>query len=372
MAKNSRNKYEPIYTFDTKIPFKKLIKGSLIINFAPILIITIFVINGGLQLPLATGLAVAIFLLSLLFIYPYMADLQELTEYVKNLVSDKKAKRPSLSFLGNVEELSTEIEKLNNSWDNKNKRLKTLLNKEMKTQQMLQDFVANASHEMKTPLASIKGFTETISGMSKKSKKEEEFLQIIKEQSERLEHLINELLLLSKLESDEKRVQEEIDPEKIITSIENSLSLLIKEKQIKFSYELPKKLPKIMANKNDVTRALENLLTNAIKYNDKGTKIDLIVKNINKIDKKLKPKLKGNKYIKISVKDNGKGIEKSELPRLTERFYRVDKARSRKIGGSGLGLSIVKQIALNHNGYMDVKSTVGKGSEFIIYLPAES
>lgn len=363
------NKYEPFYSFDTKVPFKKLIKGSLLINFAPLLIIAIFVINGGLQAPLAIGLGVAIFMLSLLFIYPYLADLQELTSYVHGLTSNKKVQKPELSFLNNVEELSKEIEVLNKRWRQKNKKLKKNLKEEIKTQQMLQDFVANASHEMKTPLASIKGFTETLMDMGQKTNDEARFLLIIKEQSERLENLIKELLILSKLENEQVGKKELVNLKEIPKLIETNLSILIKENKAKLSYKTPKSLPRFKARKLDLVRAIENLVSNAIRYNKKGVHVSINISNTSRLGKKFKVKHDTPKYIKISIKDNGIGIDKKEIPRLTERFYRVDKARSRKVGGSGLGLAIVNQVAKGHGGFLDIKSELKKGSEFSIYLP---
>ena len=204
------NKYEPIYTFETKVPLRKLLKSSALINFAPFLILFIFSINGYIDAKHALGLASSIFILSLLFIYPYIADLQDLTEYVRKLNRDNNSKRPELSFINNVEELSSEIEILNKKWQQKNLSLKKNLNKEKETQQLLQDFVANASHEMKTPLSSIKGFAETIASIGKKTADEKKFLGIIGEQSQRLEDLINELLVLAKLEDGKYNQNKEV------------------------------------------------------------------------------------------------------------------------------------------------------------------
>ncbi len=369
--KKFRKQDKDTYKFDAEIPFKKLLKGSLIINFAPFLIIIIFVINGFLLPGYGIALFFGILILSLLFIYPYMADLQELTTYVSKLTSNKEAKKPSLSFLNNVEDLSKEIDVLNNSWKMSNTKLQRSLDKEIKTQTLLKDFVANASHEMKTPLASIKGFTETIQSMGERSETETKFLDIIFEQSVRLETLVQEMLVLSKLEGEEIEAKIPADFQEIVSVVTRHMSGISKERDIVISQKVSKNLPKIKIVETDITRGLENLVSNAIRYNDDKTKISILIKKVNKLGKILekKNKNKAKTFIKITVKDNGIGIEKEEIPRLTERFYRVDKARSRKVGGSGLGLSIVSQIAENHGGFLDVKSEVGKGSEFSIYLP---
>lgn len=357
-----------LYSFKTKIPLKKLLKGSMIVNFAPILIIIIFMINGYLALTHAVALSFGIFILSLLFIYPYLADLQELTKYVNRLTSNRKTKKPQLSFLNNVEELSTAIDTLNNKWLEKSSKLERNLKKEKKTQQMIQDFVANASHEMKTPLSSIKGFAETILDMGEKSEDEIKFINIIRAQSQRLEDLISEMLILARLEEEGSKA-EPLNLIKIITLIENSLSTQIVDHDINLQFIYPKKTPNISANNNDITRAIENLISNAIRYNPDGTNVEVKISNISKLPQKFKSKHKDKKFIKISVKDDGIGIKEQHIPRLIERFYRVDKARSRKVGGSGLGLSIVNQIALNHGGFLDIQSKIEEGSEFSIYLP---
>jgi two-component system phosphate regulon sensor histidine kinase PhoR len=227
-----------------------------------------------------------------------------------------------------------------------------------KLEKIRMEFVANVSHELRTPLTSIKGFIETLrEGAINDPQNRERFLKIIEEHTERLNRLINDLLELSKIESKEikMKLNKENIKEIILEIISNfKENILIKEHKI--DLDLPHNLPFINIDKEKMKIAFSNLLENAIKFTpDKGR---ILIKGEDKGEK-----------IQIEFIDNGEGIPKEHLPRLFERFYRVDKARSRELGGTGLGLAIVKHIVQSHGGKVGVESELGKGSRFFITLP---
>ena len=222
---------------------------------------------------------------------------------------------------------------------------------------MRRDFVANVSHELKTPLTSIKGFVETLlEGALEDKKNNRNFLKIIQEHADRLDKLVNDLLSLSHLESKgiviEKR---EFNLNDQVKEVIAGFKSQLKNKGIEVTNQLPKELI-INGDKDRVEQVLVNLIDNAIKFNkDKGS-----IK-IYKQDH--------NENIKIIIEDFGMGIPGKDISRIFERFYRVDKARSRELGGTGLGLSIVKHIVELHGGTVGVESTEGLGSQFWFTLP---
>lgn len=231
-----------------------------------------------------------------------------------------------------------------------------------KAQRVKSDFVANVSHELKTPVTSIKGFIETLLDGAKDNPEDlQRFLEIMRRQTERLNSIIEDLLTLSAIEQQTQ--------ESAITRQTISLKTVLKEavecclhqanqKQISLQINCPDDLTAFV-NSSLLVQALVNLIDNAIKYSETGQSVLLQAS-------------REGPSIRIDVKDSGCGIAKEHLPRLFERFYRADKARSRALGGTGLGLAIVKHIVLAHNGTVQVDSTVGKGSTFSIFLPAEN
>jgi len=222
-----------------------------------------------------------------------------------------------------------------------------------------QDFVANVSHEIKTPITAIRGFVETLrNGSVKNEDDRKRFLGIIENHTGRLEAIIEDLLLLSKIEEEDKKEAIALSEGKIRQVLENAImacDLKAKKKKIGIELSCQEDISSKI-NARLLEEAVINLLDNAIKYSD-------IEKTIY-IEAIQKPGT-----ILISVRDEGQGIEKKHLYRLFERFYRVDKARSRQLGGTGLGLSIVKHIVQAHGGDISVDSTYGKGSTFSISLP---
>ncbi len=221
-----------------------------------------------------------------------------------------------------------------------------------------QDFVANVSHELRTPLTSIKGYAETLlEGALLDRDNAKDFIEIIYRDSDRLANLINDLLDLSKIESGKMKMSfVEFDPisliKRAVTVIENQA----KAKSIILKLDLPLDLPKIRADETRFSQVMINLLDNAIKYSSEGGTATI---SANAADN----------LLQIDISDTGIGISEKDLPRIFERFYRVDQARSRELGGTGLGLSIVKHIVSAHGGQVWVKSELGQGSTFSFTIP---
>ncbi len=223
-----------------------------------------------------------------------------------------------------------------------------------KLENMRSQFVANVSHELKTPLTSIKGFAETLRYVEDEKNKER-FLDIINDEAERLTRLIDDILVLSDIENNKEKNEESVDINRLIEDICYLVKNSADGKDIKIIIS-GEKIPCVLGDKDKFKQMLINLVDNAIKYTESGGSVTIGTE------------LKGNKYI-IWVQDTGVGIPKEHIDRLFERFYRVDKARSRAQGGTGLGLAIVKHIVLGLNGTINVESEVGKGSKFIVTIP---
>lgn len=221
------------------------------------------------------------------------------------------------------------------------------------------DFVANVSHELKTPITSIKGFVETLlEGAMQEPDERKRFLEIIANQSNRMDAIIDDLLELSRIEQQAEKKQIKLESGEIKDMLVAAIDLCHTKAQKKH-IEVELKCPdSIVANINSalLEQAVLNLLDNAIKYSPENSSIEVNAR-------------RSDEHISISVTDFGCGIDAKSQPRLFERFFRVDKARSRKLGGTGLGLAIVKHIVEAHNGTVEVESKVGKGSKFIIKLP---
>lgn len=224
---------------------------------------------------------------------------------------------------------------------------------------MRRDFVANVSHELKTPVTSIKGFAETLlDGASKNSEKSEAFMQIILRQADRLKQIIDDLLTLSHLEQYNQENPITMMAVSLQEVIQNALEICFfkaKENQIALEFQMKESVV-LMMNPHLIEQAISNLIDNAIKYSKPQGKVKISVEN-------------EDRKVAIHIQDEGCGIEAEHLERIFERFYRVDKARDRKLGGTGLGLAIVKHIAIIHQGKVEVKSTPEKGSKFSILLP---
>jgi len=225
-----------------------------------------------------------------------------------------------------------------------------------KLESMRSQFVANVSHELKTPLTSIKGFAETLRYVEDSAKREK-FLDIIDDEADRLTRLINDILTLSDIENLKEKISVEINVQQEVGNIYELLKQTADAKNIKL-HLINNGNAKIMGDRDRFKQMLLNLVDNAIKYSEPGGKVCIGTE------------IEDNKCV-IWVKDTGVGISKEDIERIFERFYRVDKARSRKQGGTGLGLAIVKHIVLSLNGTIEIESEVLKGSKFIVRIPFE-
>lgn len=228
-------------------------------------------------------------------------------------------------------------------------------------EQVRTDFAANVSHELKTPLTSIQGFVETLdAGAIDNPEMAHKFLRIIMMETERLTRLINDILSISKLESGDTEVAtERIRLDKKAHDVCEMLTIHASEKQVTINNRLNDEPVYIIGNPDRVEQLLINLTENAIKYNKPGGSVTVqVFANENEAN--------------VTISDTGIGIAEEHLPRLFERFYRVDKGRSRQMGGTGLGLAIVKHIVKSMDGEIEVQSKLGEGTEFLITLPLAS
>ena len=222
------------------------------------------------------------------------------------------------------------------------------------------DFIANVSHELKTPVTAIRGLVETlIDDKQMDVPTKDRFLAKIKGQALRLSNLVADLLTLSRLESQKilsESEKEKFELKKVIKTSAEAQQPAVESKKIQLDIDLPKEPVPVMGDFEALRQSVDNLISNAVKYTTEEGSITVGLK------------VEGKEAV-IFVKDTGMGIEPHHLDRIFERFYRVDKARSRELGGTGLGLSIVKHVAISHGGSVSVDSTQGEGSIFRIHLP---
>ncbi len=228
------------------------------------------------------------------------------------------------------------------------------------------DFVANVSHELKTPITSIRGYAETLmEGALKDPEHAGAFLAVIVRQANRLQAITEDLLTLSSIEQDVRRGEIPLEQKDLIGVLEDARDACMpraEEKNIAVRIECPDDLSAAV-NPPLLEQAVTNLLINAIKYSHEESEVIISAKK--------HADDRGQAEVVISVQDFGQGISEEHLPRIFERFYRSDRARSRRLGGTGLGLAIVKHIALAHRGRVGVESRVGRGSIFYVYIPAD-
>jgi two-component system, OmpR family, phosphate regulon sensor histidine kinase PhoR len=224
-------------------------------------------------------------------------------------------------------------------------------------EKMRSDFVANASHELRTPLTTLSGFIETMQGAGKADlKAHPEFLMVMKTQADRMARLIDDLLSLSRIEVNEHVVPDNtVDLASVARMTASLLAPVARELSCTIELELPEKLL-VRGDESQLTQVVHNLLENAIRYSGAGKTVTLRGGEVDSANV-------------FSVIDNGSGIEAHHIPRLTERFYRVNTQESRTRGGTGLGLAICKHIINRHRGKLVIESEVGKGSRFSIHLP---
>lgn len=234
------------------------------------------------------------------------------------------------------------------------------ITEKVKLENMRSDFVANVSHELKTPLTSISGFVETLKlNENIDINTRNRFLGIIESESNRLKRLIDDILLLSFIEKQENTIQDNVSIYEVFIEVYDMTSYMAKSKNIRLLYEFKDKKLKILGNRDHIKQVFLNLVDNAIKYTPENRDVNISV-------------FSENNKIVIKVSDQGVGIPAEDIDRIFERFYRVDKARSREVGGTGLGLAITKHIVKSLGGTISVKSEFGKGSEFTVVIPQKN
>jgi len=231
-----------------------------------------------------------------------------------------------------------------------------------RAERMRADFVANASHELKTPIAGLAGFIETLRGPARDdAAARERFLGIMAEQADRMRRLVDDLLMLSRIEQHEHaRPGAQVELGRVLKGVHDLLQLKAGSRGVALELAVAADLPKVVGDADELIIVFQNLIDNAIKYTRPSTAVRVSARRL------------GEDYVSVAVGDEGEGIAAAHLPRLTERFYRVDTARSRQLGGTGLGLAIVKHIVNRHRGRLDIQSTPGKGSVFTVVLPVVS
>ncbi|MFL5013299.1 ATP-binding protein [Rhizobium sp.] len=235
---------------------------------------------------------------------------------------------------------------------------------------MRSDFVANASHELRTPLASLLGFIETLQGPARSDPAaQERFLEIMRGQANRMTRLIDDLLSLSRIEM---RVhvppRQTLDLAPLVRQIAESLAPLARERGVEIRSELPGEPALVQGDRDELLRVIENLVENAVKYGESGGTVDIALAT-RAAGVGSRGPLERRGFVELSVRDYGPGIASEHIPRLTERFFRVDVAASRNKGGTGLGLAIVKHIVNRHRGTLSIESEPGQGALFKVMLP---
>jgi two-component system, OmpR family, phosphate regulon sensor histidine kinase PhoR len=227
-----------------------------------------------------------------------------------------------------------------------------------RSEEMRADFVANASHELRTPLASLLGFVETLQGKARDDPlARERFLDIMHAQARRMTRLIDDLLSLSRIELKEHvRPDGDVDLLGVVRQVADTMQTLARDRDVEIRAETTAGPVYVRGDRDELIRVFENLVENALKYAASGKRIYVTVAT-------------NNSEVGVAVRDYGPGIAPEHLPRLTERFYRVDAVQSRNEGGTGLGLALVKHILNHHGGRLSIVSVPGEGATFTAHLP---
>ena len=233
-------------------------------------------------------------------------------------------------------------------------------------QLMRSEFVANVSHELRSPLTALAGFVETLKGPAKDDEGAQfRFLDLMEHEAGRMKRLIDDLLSLSKLQSQERiKPTERIHLDRLIERVIATLIPLADKEKTKIEFTNLSGAAEVIGNEDELTQVFNNVIENAIKYGTTDTEVKVSLEYLERING-----ISGG-AIAVTVQDHGSGIVAEDIPRLTERFYRVDKSRSRIQGGTGLGLAIVKHILNRHRGLLQIESKIGEGSIFTVLLPA--
>ena len=233
------------------------------------------------------------------------------------------------------------------------------------TERMRVDFIANASHELRTPVTTLLGFIETLQGPAADDEPaRHRFLEIMHREAARMSRLLDDLLSLSRIELDKHiRPQTALDVAPLIADVGRTLAMRLEADQRRLAITVADGLPAVVADRDQVLQVLHNLVSNALKYGRSGTAITVVADRVEVADAAM---------VRVTIGDRGDGIAPEHLPRLTERFYRIDTSRSRSMGGTGLGLAIVKHIVERHRGGFDIVSVPGDGSQVSFTLPLAS
>jgi two-component system, OmpR family, phosphate regulon sensor histidine kinase PhoR len=285
----------------------------------------------------------------------------ELNDLIQTTLASGQGLKRSLSFLSQPDKIYQVQSSLIRDAERKTGGVVMVFHdvSEMKRlERVRQEFVANVSHELRTPLTSLKGYAEALLDENLESSPHAaEFLRVIDRHAARMEKIVADLLLISQLESSVRSLgREPIDLPELLQTALDSVTPLGEAKKQSLELKCPAEIPPFSGDGQKIHQMLVNLLQNAINYTPEGGRITLEAR-------------KAEGGIQFEVADTGIGIPPGDLPRIFERFYRVDKGRSRELGGTGLGLSIVKHIAEAHGGRVSVESQIGKGSRFTVTLP---
>ncbi len=235
-------------------------------------------------------------------------------------------------------------------------------------EKMRVDFVANASHELRTPLASLSGFIETLQTMAPgDNETRQKFLKIMDSEASRMRRLIDDLLSLSRIEMDQHIApSQSVEILGLVKSVIHAMGIRLNDKNISIQIDADENLPLVQGDHDQLVQVFTNLLDNAVKYGKAETSVKVSLKFSQNLPNRV------GQGVMIEVFNAGDGIPPEHLPRLTERFYRVDSARSRQLGGTGLGLAIVKHIVNRHRGYLRIESEIGTGTTVKVGLPKEN
>jgi two-component system, OmpR family, phosphate regulon sensor histidine kinase PhoR len=241
------------------------------------------------------------------------------------------------------------------------------LTEAQRVERMRVDFIANVSHELRTPLASLLGFIETLQGAARHDRESRErFLDVMVQQARRMARLIDDLISLSRIElKAHVRPSTVVDLASIIRHVADTMAPIARESGVELRLDISENSLFVLGDQDELAQLFQNLMHNAIKYGHCGGRLEVSA------SRQPRPAGKPDR-ISVSVRDYGPGIAEEHLPRLTERFYRVDVATSREKGGTGLGLAIVKHILNRHRGTLSIVSAPGKGATFTVHLDAES
>lgn len=228
-------------------------------------------------------------------------------------------------------------------------------------QLMRSDFVANVSHELRSPLTAVYGLIGTLQGSAKDDPEaQQRFLEMMETEAKRMMRLVDDLLSLSKVQASERQQPEDqLDILPLLESVVNTLGPVIAKEEKRVKVTSTQLRTHVIGDAEELRQVFQNLIENAVKYSPRGTEVEVYT-----CSQKAEPG-----YLCICVADQGDGIDPADIPRLTERFYRIDKGRSRAKGGTGLGLAIVKHILIRHRGKLKIESKPGNGSTFSVFLP---